>query len=89
MPRTFELTKLSKMIQMYGQLLVEIITTYSDCVCYLFMIISMMKNAGLISVVYPFIVFGYSLLEEINPRKKIWYAILIYTEVLIMIKFLY
>ncbi len=65
------------------------IATYSDYVCYIFMIISMMKNAGLISLVYPFVVFGYSLLEEINPRKKIWYGILIYTEVLILIKFLY
>lgn len=89
MPRTLELIKLGKMIQMYGQLIVEMIGTYSDYVCYLFMIISMMKNAGLISVVYPFVVFGYSLLEEINPRKKIWYGILIYTEVLILIKFLY
>ena len=76
-------------MQMYGQLLVEMISTYSDYVCYLFMIISMMKNAGLISLVYPFVVFGYSLMEEINPRKKVWYGILIYTEVLIFIKFLY
>ena len=89
MPRTLELIKLGKMIQMYGQLIVEIVGTYSDYVCYLFMIISMMKNAGLISLVYPFVVFGYSLLEEINPRKKIWYAILIYTEAVILIKFLY
>jgi hypothetical protein len=89
MPRTLEMIKLGRMIQMYGQLIVEMIATYSDYVCYIFMIISMMKNAGLISVVYPFVVFGYSLLEEINPRKKIWYGILIYTEVLILIKFLY
>ena len=53
------------------------------------MIISMMKNAGLISLVYPFVVFGYSLMEEISPRKKIWYGIMIYTEILILIKFLY
>ena len=48
-----------------------------------------MKNAGLISLVYPFVVFGYGLMEEINPRKKIWYAILIYTEILIFVKFIY
>ena len=71
------------------QLVVEIIGSYSDYVCYLFMIISMMKNAGLISVIYPFVVFGYALMEDINPRKKVWYAIMIYTEVLILIKFLY
>jgi|LauGreDrversion4_2_1035121.scaffolds.fasta_scaffold07295_3 hypothetical protein len=53
------------------------------------MIISMMKNAGLISLVYPFFVFGYALMEDVNPRKKIWYAIMIYTEALILVKFLY
>ena len=53
------------------------------------MICSMMKNAGLISVVYPLVVFGYALFEEINPRKKLWYAIMIYTECLILIKFVY
>ena len=74
---------------MYLQLLVDIIVTYSDYVCYIFMIISMMKNAGMVSLVYPFIVFGYALMEEINPKKRIWYDIMIYTEVLILIKFLY
>jgi len=49
----------------------------------------MMKNAGLISIVYPMIVFGYALMEEVNPKKKFWYTILIYTECLIMIKFLF
>lgn len=71
------------------QLVVEIIGTHSDFVCYVFMIMSMMKNAGLISLVYPFAVFGYGLMEEINPRKKLWYAIMIYTEGLILVKFLY
>lgn len=71
------------------QLLIEIISTNSDYVCYILMIVSMMKNAGLISLVYPFLVFGYGLMEEANPRRKIWYGIMIYTEILILIKFLY
>jgi len=81
--------KFGKLFQAYMQLIIEIIVTYSDYVCYIFMIISMMKNAGLIALVYPFVVFGYALLEEINPKKKVWYAILIYTEALILLKFLY
>lgn len=89
MKRTNDLLKVGKMILQYGQLLVEIIASNSDYVCYIFMIISMMKNAGLISLVYPFVVFGYGLMEDINPRKKIWYGIMIYTEFLILIKFLY
>ena len=69
--------------------MLEIIATYSDFICYLFMIISMMKNAGLISLVYPMTVFGFALMEEVNPKKKFWYVILIYTEALIMVKFLF
>lgn len=74
---------------MWLQLVIEVVVTYSDFVCYLFMIVSMMKNAGLIAVIYPFVVFGYALMEEINPRKRVWYAIMVYTEFLILIKFLY
>ena len=77
------------MVGQYFNLVLEIMSTHSDFVCYLFMIISMMKNAGLISLVYPFFVFGYALMEDVNPRKKIWYAIMIYTEALILVKFLY
>lgn len=51
------------------------------------MLVSMMKNAGLISILYPFFVFGYALMEEVNPRKKLWYVLMIYTELLIMAKF--
>lgn len=73
----------------YLRLLVEIFSSYSDSVCYLLMIVSMMKNAGLISLVYPFIVFGYALMEEISPSKRFWYMIMVYSEFLILIKFLF
>jgi piezo-type mechanosensitive ion channel component 1/2 len=53
------------------------------------MIVSMMKNAGLISLVYPFVVFGYALMEEINPKKRIWYMLMMYTQILIIIKFVF
>lgn len=89
MKRTMEQIRWGKLIQRYLQLIIEIIASNSDYVCYIFMIVSMMKNAGLISLVYPFLVFGYGLMEEANPRRKIWYGIMIYTEVLILIKFLY
>lgn len=52
------------------------------------MIVSMMKNAGLISILYPFFVFGYAIFEEINPKKVSWYRLMIYTELMIMAKFI-
>jgi hypothetical protein len=53
------------------------------------MIVSMMKNAGLISLIYPFVVFGYALMEEINPKKRIWYLLMMYTQILIIFKFVF
>jgi hypothetical protein len=49
----------------------------------------MMKNAGLISLIYPFVVFGYALMEEINPKKRIWYLLMMYTQILIIFKFIF
>ncbi len=83
-----EYLRFGGLIKGYFAVILEIVVTYSDSITYLLMIVSMMKNAGLISIVYPLIVFGYALMEEVNPKKKFWYSILIYTEFLIMIKFL-
>jgi hypothetical protein len=89
MRRTQDQLRFSKIVSAYIRLLFEIIATYSDSICYILMIVSMMKNAGLISILYPLVVFGYSLMEEINPKKRIWYMLMIYTELLILIKFVF
>jgi len=77
------------MLGVYLGLMVEIVITYSEIVCYIFMIVSMMRNAGFISLIYPFAIFGFALMEELKPKRKFWYFILIYTEVLIFVKFIY
>ena len=89
MTRTQEQTKFWRMLRQYIRLISEIIVTYSDSVCYILMIVSMMKNAGLISIFYPIFVFGYALMEEINPGKKVWLILMIYTQALIIAKFLF
>jgi hypothetical protein len=47
----------------------------------------MFVNCGLISLVYPFLVFGYALVEETRPRKEFWILVRRYTLCLMMIKF--
>lgn len=89
MKRTFYYTRCGNLIVRYLGLLLEIITSYSEMVCYFFMITSMMKNAGLISLVYPFAVFGYALMQEMKPKKEFWNLILLYTQFLILLKFFY
>lgn len=73
----------------YMGLILEILITYSDYLCYFFMIVSMMVSAGILTLFYPLIVFGYALLEETNPSKGCWYTILIYTMFLILTMFIY
>jgi hypothetical protein len=51
------------------------------------MIISLYVNAGMCSIIYPFAVFGYALLEETRPRRHFWTFMLWYTIFLLMAKF--
>ena len=89
MARTQEQTTFARILRQYVTLVSEVLVTYSDSVCYILMIVSMMKNAGLISILYPVFVFGYALMEEVNPGRKVWYAVMIYTQTLIITKFLF
>jgi hypothetical protein len=56
---------------------------------YIFMILSMFNNAGLISLVYPVSVLGYSLLEENRPRKEFWDFVRLYTTFILCLKFIW
>jgi len=45
-------------------------------------------NAGLISLPYPILVFGYAMLEETRPRKEFWDFVRVYTVGLLGFKFI-
>jgi hypothetical protein len=64
----------------------RIAATHSDLLCYFCMIFSMMINAGLISIVYPFAVFGYAILQENRPSFRFWKTMLYYTSFIIILK---
>ena len=49
---------------LYLKLLIKVVFTYSEIPCYFWMIFSLMKNPGLAYLVYPFLLFGYVLVEE-------------------------
>ena len=51
------------------------------------MMFSMFQNAGVISIIYPFLIFGYALLEETRPRQEFWNFIRTYTQFLLLLKF--
>ena len=53
------------------------------------MMYSMYMNAGLLSLVYPFSIFGYALLEETRPKRWYWDWIRNYTSCIVCLKFLF
>jgi hypothetical protein len=63
---------------------------FSKCasISYFFMVLSHSLNAGLISVGYPLVVFGYALMEEGRPGKRFWQLMTYYTIFILFMKFI-
>ena len=57
-------------------------------ISYICMIMSMMVTAGFITIIYPFAVFGYALMEENRPGKLFWSIIMKYTLIILILKFI-
>ena len=56
--------------------------------CYLMMIINHMMSASLLTILYPISIFCYAILEYPRPKKSYWKFCLIYTVLLLSIKFI-
>ena len=56
---------------------------------YICMIISLYQNAGLITIIYPFGIFGWALLEETRPTPTFWKYLKYWTAIVMVIKFFY
>ena len=50
-----------------------------DTLSYFFMILATAQNPGIVTLVYPFSVFGFASMEETRPRKHFWYFIMFLT----------
>ena len=57
-------------------------------VCYIFMIMNHMSSGSLISLVYPLSIFCYALLEYPRPKKSYWNFCLVYTMIIMFMKFI-
>jgi hypothetical protein len=53
------------------------------------MIISQIVSGGLITIIYPFAVFGYALMEEGRPGKYFWEFMVRYTLFILFMKFIF
>ena len=56
--------------------------------CYLMMIINHMMSSSLLTILYPLSIFCYAILEYPRPKKFYWTFCLIYTVILLSIKFI-
>jgi len=52
------------------------------------MISSLFTNAGIVSIMYPFAVFGMALLEETRPGKRFWRFVLSYSLTILLLKYI-
>jgi len=65
----------------------RIVASYTEWICYIFMLVATYSNGGLLYMVYPAIIFGYALLEEYKPGARFWYIIIFYTQFIIFLQF--
>ena len=72
-------TSFWKMVAKYFELAQYMVVTNMDVVAYLSMLIVAALNPGVLTLMYPFAVFGFALLEETSPPKTFWHLMMLYT----------
>lgn len=75
------------MIMRYIETFFYILISQTQNLIYVSMIMSMYQNAGIISLPYPIMVFGYALIEETRPKKEFWRGVRLYTTFILLFKF--
>jgi len=66
----------------------SIFINYFTWICYFFMILDHMVSGSLISLVYPISIFCFALLEYPRPKKSYWILCIVYTMIIMFIKFI-
>lgn len=89
MPETKEFVKFSRISISFIGVIPKALISKMAVIAYTFMIVSMISNAGFISILYPFAVFGYALMEEGRPAHYFWNFVVFYTTLIIFLKTLF
>jgi hypothetical protein len=89
MSRSWEFTRTCSMIQRIMYTLFLIMISKMQYIIYICMILSTYENAGLITILYPFMIFGFALLEETRPTPRFWSFLKIWTTGVLFVKFFY
>ncbi|XP_076830673.1 piezo-type mechanosensitive ion channel component 1 [Brachyhypopomus gauderio] len=65
------------------------LAAHSELVCYLIIVLNNMVTASVISLVLPILTFLWAMLSVPRPSKKFWMTAIIYTEVMVVVKYLF
>ncbi|KAJ6657195.1 hypothetical protein lerEdw1_002784 [Lerista edwardsae] len=62
---------------------------HSDLVCYFVIILNNMVTASVISLVLPILIFLWAMLSIPRPSKRFWMTAIVYTEVMVLVKYFF
>ncbi|XP_053292137.1 piezo-type mechanosensitive ion channel component 1 isoform X1 [Pleuronectes platessa] len=67
----------------------NLLAANSELVCYFIIVLNNVVSASVISLVLPILVFLWALLAVPRPTKKFWMTAIVYTEVMVVVKYLF
>ncbi|NXI34064.1 PIEZ1 protein, partial [Galbula dea] len=65
------------------------VAAHSELLCYFIIILNNMVTASVISVFLPILVFLWAMLSIPRPSKRFWMSAIIFTEVMVVVKYLF
>ncbi|XP_074501554.1 piezo-type mechanosensitive ion channel component 1 isoform X2 [Sebastes fasciatus] len=67
----------------------NLLAANSELVCYFILVLNNVVSASAISLVLPILVFLWALLSVPRPTKRFWMTAIVYTEVMVVVKYLF
>ncbi|XP_059215664.1 piezo-type mechanosensitive ion channel component 1 [Centropristis striata] len=67
----------------------NLLAANSELVCYFIIVLNNMVSASVISLVLPIMVFLWAMLSVPRPTKRFWMTAIVYTEVMVVVKYLF
>ncbi|CAM6103082.1 unnamed protein product [Calypogeia fissa] len=65
------------------------IASNTDVVCYFFFVLAYIWNFSVLTLMYPAVLFLYALLANPGPSQQFWFFMLVYTELNILVQYMY